>query len=288
MTARAAPARRSGLLLVALVLSHLVVISGQVDGGHGVSLLERVLLGALAPLQQLAGGGVRGVASAWHAYVDLRGVRDENGRLQERVDVLELLLQQKQDRVREAERLRALLELRPLLALDSVAADVVSREGVPWFRSLMLDRGSRAGVRLNAAVLTPRGVVGRVVAVGPEAARVQLLLDRDCSAGVLIERSRVSGVVQGQVGLADRGTADLIMKYVGALADVTPGDIVVTSGLDGIYPKGMLVGSVASVAPGSGLFKDVVVAPAAAFDRIEEVLVVRRPHSDRTLTESVR
>lgn len=284
----AAPARRSGLLLVALVLSHLVVISGQVEAGDGMSLLERVILTTLSPLQRVVGGGVRGVADAWHGYVDLRGVREENRLLHERVDVLELLLQGKQDQVREAERLRALLELVPRLPPDAVAAEVVSREGVPWFRSLMVNRGSRAGIRLNAAALTPQGVVGRVVAVGPAAARIQLLLDRECSVGVLIERSRVSGVVQGQVGLADQGTADLQMKYVSALADVVVGDTVVTSGLDGIYPKGLVLGHVRAVAAPSGLFKEIAVTPSAAFDRIEEVLIVQRQESDRSLVESVR
>jgi rod shape-determining protein MreC len=219
--------------------------------------------------------------------VDLRGVRQENGRLQERVDVLEMLLQENQDRVHEAERLRSLLAMKNSLRLESVAAEVVAREGVPWFRSVMVNQGSRAGVRVNAAVITPEGIVGRVVAVGGQVSRIQLLLDRDCSAGVLVGTTRVAGVVQGQVGFADQGTSELLVKYVGALAQVAVGDPVVTSGLDGIYPKGLLVGRVRSVAIPSGLFKDVLVTPAVAFDRMEEVLILRRSEDDRSLTESV-
>jgi rod shape-determining protein MreC len=286
--ALAAPARRSGFLLLGLVLVHLVIISGQVDGGQGVSLLERVIFCSLSPAQRFVGGGVRGIAHAWRGYVDLRGVRQDNGRLQERVDVLELLLQENQDRVREAERLRALLSMKQKLPLDSVAAEVISREGVPWFRSVMVNQGSRAGVGVNAAVITPQGIVGRVVAVGGQVARIQLLLDRDCSVGVLVGGGRVSGVVQGQVGFADQGTSDLLVKYVGALAQVALGDPVVTSGLDGIYPKDLLVGHVRSVAPPNGLFKDVLVAPAVAFDRMEEVLILRRVAEDRSLAEAVR
>lgn len=286
--ASAAPARRSGFLLLALVFGHLVVISGQVDGGFGVSLLERMILAVFSPAQRFVAGGVRGVAEAWRSYLDLRGLREQNRSLQRRTDALELLLQEKQGRVREAERLRGLLAMKPLLPLDSVAAEVVSREGLPWFRSVMVNQGSRAGVRVNAAVVTPQGVVGRVVAVGFQAARIQLLLDRDCRVGVLVERSRVSGVVEGQVGFADRAGADLLMKYVAALADVLVGDEVVTSGLDGIYPKGLIVGHVRAVAAPSGLFKDVLLAPAADFDRMEDVLVLRRPDQDRSLSESVR
>lgn len=284
----AAPARRSGFLLLGLVLLHLVVISGQVDGGQGVSLLERAILATLSPPQALVDGTLRGVGQAWHGYVDLRGVREENQRLQEKVDVLEQHLQEKQDQVREAERLRVLLGMRAKLPYASVAADVISRQGSPWFRSLMVNRGLRSNVRLNAAVVTPAGVVGRVVAVGPNAARVQILLDRDCSVGALISRSSATGVVSGQVGLGDQGTNDLLMKYVGALADVLVGDEVVTSGLDGIYPKGLIVGHVRSVAARSGLFKDVVVEPSAMFDRIEEVLIVERGDEDRSLTAAVR
>lgn len=286
--ALAAPARRSGFLLLGLVLVHLVIISGQVDGGQGVSLLERVILGALSPAQRVVGGGVRGISQAWRGYVDLRGVRQENGRLQERVDALELQQQEDRDRVGEAERLRALLAMKQSLHVDSVAAEVVAREGVPWFRTVMVNQGSRAGVRVNAAVITPQGIVGRVVAIGAQVARVQLLLDRDCSAGVLVGGARVSGVVQGQVGFADQGTTDLLVKYVGALAPVAVGDPVVTSGLDSIYPKGLLVGHVRSVAMPSGLFKDVLVTPAVAFDRMEEVLILRQAPQDRTLQESVR
>jgi cell shape-determining protein MreC len=120
----AAPARKSGFLLLGLVLLHLVVISGQVDGGHGVSLLERAILATLSPPQALLDGALRGVARAWHGYVDLRGVREENQRLQAQVDVLEQHLQEKQEQVREAERLRVLLGMRAKLAHTSVAADV--------------------------------------------------------------------------------------------------------------------------------------------------------------------
>src|SRR5262245_60599039 len=119
-----APARRSGFLLLGLVLMHLVAISGQIDGSQGVSFLARVIMTAASPAQRLASCGVLGVSEAWNSYVDLRGVREENQRLQEKVDALEQLLHEKQDLVREAERLRGLLEMKPLLAPESVAAEV--------------------------------------------------------------------------------------------------------------------------------------------------------------------
>jgi rod shape-determining protein MreC len=143
-------------------------------------------------------------------------------------------------------------------------------------------------VGLDAPVLSPTGVVGRVIAVGPRAAKVQILLDRDAGVGVLIERTRVTGVVSGQVGFSDAGATDLAMKYVSSLADVAPGDVVVTSGLDRLFPKGLVVGRVRSVLPGSGLFKEILVAPSAQFDRLEEVLVVRRSVQQPSFQASVR
>ena len=125
-------------------------------------------------------------------------------------------------------------------------------------------------------MLSPTGVVGRVFAVGPHAARVQVLLDRDSGAGVFVERSRVAGVVSGQVSNPTAGDTDLLLKYVPDRADVAVGDLVVTSGLDRIYPKGLVVGRVRFVGKGSGLFRDIRVEPSARFESLEEVLVVRR------------
>jgi rod shape-determining protein MreC len=266
--------RRSRILLVALILLHFAAISHQVDGGEGLSLLQRGAFALLSPLQSGMGTAVRGVRELWEGYGFHRETYRENRRLREQVRYLETLLQERSHRAREAERLRELLGLREILPMETVAAAVISRDGVPWFRSLTLNRGSSSGVRLNAPVMSPTGVVGRVIAVGPYAARVQVLLDRDSGAGVLIERSRVSGVVSGRV--AEPGAEELVMRYVPERADVVTGDVVVTSGVDGIFPKGLVVGRVSYVGEGAGLLKDVRVQPSARFDRLEEVLVVLR------------
>jgi rod shape-determining protein MreC len=166
-------------------------------------------------------------------------------------------------------------------------AEVIAREGMPWFRSITINKGREAGVALDAPVLSPTGVVGRVISVGPRAARVQLLQDRDSGAGVLIERSRVKGVVSGQVGFAESSSGDLVMKYVPEAADVVVGDVVVTSGQDRIYRKGLVVGRVHFVSPGS-LFKEVLVEPSARFEKLEEVLVVRGGQEQPLPIEAVR
>ena len=273
--AQAAPARRSRFLLVGLILAHLTAISHQVDGGSGVSLLQRALLGVLTPLQRLVGGTAFTASELWRGWAFHRETYAENRALRERVRTLETELQQRAHRAQEAVRLRELLSLQQAVPLDTVAAQVVGRDGVPWFRSLTLDKGEADGVQLDAAVISATGVVGRVYAVGPHAARVHVLLDRDSGAAALVERSRVSGVVSGQVRAAEQGAEDLALKYVSERSDVVVGDVVVTSGLDRIYPKGLVIGRVRFVGDVTGLFREVRVEPSARFDRLEEVLVLK-------------
>jgi rod shape-determining protein MreC len=286
--ARVYETRRSGFLLAGLVLAHLIVISRQVDGGVHASLLERAAYTIFSPIQRLIAGAVYGVKSGWSGYIGLRGVRQEKERLEERLRATESLLQERQQQAQEAVRLRELLELRQALPLQTIAAEVIARDGVPWFRTILVDKGTADGVDLDDPVIASSGVVGRVIAVGPRAAKVQLLVDRDSGVGARIERSRVTGVIAGQVGSANTGSSDLQLKYVPALAEVVAGDVVVTSGLDGIFPKGLVIGRVRSVAAPSGLFKDVVVAPSARLEKLEEVMVVRRNRAQVVLDRSLR
>jgi rod shape-determining protein MreC len=285
--ARVIETQRSRLLLGALVFAHLIAISRQVDSG-GVSLLERVVFTLLSPVQRAFSGALHGVSGAWGAYVDLRGVHAENTMLRERTRLLETELQKRQQLADEAARLRELLDLQQILPLQTVAAEVTSVDVMPWFRTIVVNKGLDDGVVLNAAVLSPTGVVGRVISVGSREAKVQILLDQNAGVGVLIERTRVTGIVSGQIGLSETCSGDLVMKYVSTLADVVPGDVVVTSGLDRLFHKGLVVGRVRSVLPGSGLFKEILVAPSAQFDRLEEVLVVRGNPREPEFEVSVR
>jgi rod shape-determining protein MreC len=284
---RVVGSRRAPLMLAALVLLHLLAISHQVDGGSGVSLLERGLLAVVSPFQRLAAGAVAAVAGLWSGYVDLHGVRRDNDRLRVELRELRGQLQERSALASQAQRLRVLLELREILPHQTIVAEVIAREGLPWFRTLMLNKGSRHGVKLDAPVIGQSGVLGRVIAVGPEAARVQLLHDRDCGVAVRVERTRATGVVSGQVGRGGTGTAELQMKYVPAQAEIEVGDVVVTSGLDRIYPPGLVVGRVRSVLPRPGLFREVEVTPSARFDEIEEALVLTLEGTEPILDEAV-
>jgi rod shape-determining protein MreC len=293
--------RRSRLLFAGLVLAHLLVISSQVDGGGGgASLLQRWTLTVLSPLQGGLTGAVRGVSSVWSSYVDLRGVRGENQRMAERLRQVEQELQQRRELAEEAGRLREVLGLKQILPAQTMAARVIARDGTPWYRTVTLDKGSADGIPFNAPVLSPGGVVGRVIRLGPHAARVQVLVDPTSGAGARIERSRITGVVSGVAQRDKEGEGekprrereapcgDLVMKYVPMLSDVVVPDVVVTSGLDRIYPPGLLLGRVCQVRTGPGLFKEIVVASSARFDSLEEVLVVTSSLPDDSTPQSVQ
>jgi rod shape-determining protein MreC len=286
--ARVLETRRSRFLLAGLVLAHLVAISRQVERGGGTSLLGQTVFAVLSPFQRMVGAGLGAAAATWSGYVDLRHVYRENQDLRGRVAALEMEMQRQQDRLREADRLREIADVKPALPFDTLLGQVIATDGVPWYRTVTLNRGTADGVALNAPVISTTGVVGRVVAVGPRAAKVQLLLDHESGLGVRIERSRITAVVSGQAGFADHVGNLLAMKFVPVLADVAVGDVVVTSGLDRMFPKGLMVGRVQSVKTTAGLFKDILVAPSAHFERLEELLVVRSQPEDQLLTQEVR
>ena len=141
----------------------------------------------------------------------------------------------------------------------------------PDFRTVTIDKGSLQKLKADMAVIAPAGVVGRVVVTSPGAAKVQLLIDRNAAAGALDERSRAQGVVVGT------GDSLLRMDYVSEVADIVIGDSIVTSGIDGIYPKGFVIGRVEVVDKSGGAYKQVLVRPAVDFTSLEDVLVVLTP-----------
>jgi rod shape-determining protein MreC len=213
----------------------------------------------LAPVSVTVDAAERGVSVYW-----------ENQKLRKRLAELRLEVDALRSMRDENIRLTRLLDLRTLQPKDFIAARVVGRSLDRLGGSLTLDRGALDGIEPDAAVVTPDGLVGRVERLSPHGARVLTLLHRDCSVAVRLERSRVQGVVQWQYG--DLPTLELL--YVPFQEDVKPGDLVVTSGLGGLFPAGVRVGTVARVGMAeNGLMKSISVRPAVRFDRLEEVLV---------------
>jgi rod shape-determining protein MreC len=266
---------RAGSLFVAVLLGHIILISAQVNSRRGVPLLETATFGVFAEVQRAISTGVSGLRRGWGGYVGLRNVKDENESLKRQLADAQIELQRQRAMADRSRGFQRLLELRDQSKLTTVAAEIIAGGATPDFRTITIDKGSRDGVRRDMAVIAPDGVVGRVVVPSGRAAKVQLLIDRNAAAGVIVERSRAQGLVIG--GGDDR----LQMEYVSEAADIVVGDVVMTSGIDGIYPKGFLIGHVETVEKNGPAYKRIVVKPAVDFRALEEVLVVLSPSPGR-------
>ena len=271
--------QRPGVLLGAALLLHVVLISAQVTTASGLPMLQVVTFGSFSEIQRGTMAVVGGVRNLWSGYLDLRHVHGENLVLKKEMQTLQVRLQEERAEAQRTDRLRQLLELRERAHLDTTAAEVIAAAASPDFRTVTIDKGTSEGLKTDMAVISPAGVVGRVILPSGRAAKVQLLIDRNAAAGALIERTRVQGVVEGF------GDGSLRMEYVPGTADVKPGDLVVTSGIDGIYPRGFVIGTIEQVERGSGGYHLITVRPAVDFTRLEEVLVVRTPPASREVPE---
>ena len=265
--------RRTGVLLIAISMGHLVLISLQVPSKAGVPVFQSVTFGAFARVQGTTASTLYGIRHFWGSYVWLRGARSENETLKRELADLQVRLQEQRALAARSERLQHLLDLRSSTNLPTIAADVIAGNPNPGMLTITIGRGAADGVEKDMAVIAPAGIIGRIVGrPAAHAARVQLLIDRNAAAGAFTERTHAGGMVAG----ADRDPP-LIMDLVANMADVKPGDVVVASGVDGIYPKGFVIGRVETSERGSGLYRNVTVRPAVDFSSLEEVLVVLVP-----------
>jgi rod shape-determining protein MreC len=186
---------------------------------------------------------------------------------------LEVRLQEQRTLALRATRLQELMDLTSSTELPTIAADVIAGNPNPGMRTVTIGRGTADGVQADMAVIAPGGLVGRVIGTpAAHAARVQLLIDRYAAAGAVTERARAGGMVVG----VDKDPP-LMMDLVSNLADVKPGDAVVASGVDGIYPKGFRIGTVETSERGVQLYRMIRIRPAVDFSSLEEVLVVLVP-----------
>lgn len=211
--------------------------------------------------------------SVWSGYVGLVNVSEDNKKLRAQISELDGERALLEEFKRENERLRALLDLNSVSQLRGVAANVIGDEPSGWGQGVIVNKGSLLGIRVGMAVVHPRGVVGQVVAVSPNYSHVLMITDHSSGVDVMTQDSRVRGVVEGV------GADHCELRYVSKQTPVRVGDTVVTSGMDGVFPKGLIVGSVSKVAVETGtLLQNVEVKVSVDLDRLEEVLVVTGEH----------
>jgi rod shape-determining protein MreC len=263
--------RRRMVTFLALFLFVVVLLTTQsrTSDQRAIGPLGTLVLTVLLPVQAGMVRVAESGESLWRQFTEIGDLRVENVRLQAQVDTLSREVAALREQAAAAARLEGLLELRDAVAYRSVPARVITRDPSRWFNTLTVDRGGRDGVTRNSPVVTPAGVVGRVIEVTATASRVLLIADSRSALGIVLQDSRAAGVVEG------RGSERLHLKYLSRTAVVKPQDRVVTSGLGGIFPRGLVVGRVVSVTREEGaLLQEAEVEPAAALDRLEEVLIL--------------
>ncbi len=265
--------RRRYLIPIVLAVSILLIftlISASIRDPHPLKPMESLVVRATAPVFNAFHETVALGGRVWRGYIYLVGVQAENERLRQKL--AESLSKEAlhQETVLEKERLRQLLELKNQAALPVTGARVIGFDFSIWFKCAFLDKGTEDGIRWGMPVLNAAGVVGRVVEVYPKYAKVLLLIDRTFAADAMVQRNRLRGILNGV------GANRCFLRYVHKNQDVQVGDVVLASGLGGIFPRGMVLGTVTAVDKKvPGLFQEVEVEPAADFTRLEEVLVVQ-------------
>jgi rod shape-determining protein MreC len=260
--------RRYVLLLTVLLVS-LFLLTVQTRGGGPTRAADLVAL-IVTPAQSLLASAHRGALGAWHTFTDWKAVRTENLALRADNERLRVQSLQVRETDQENHRLRRLLALRDRMPLTTLTGEIIGREGGGWARSLTVNRGRADGITQQMPVIVPEGLVGRVAQVRSGASVVQLLNDPTSTVGAVVQRTRTPGLVEGEPG---GGVRFKFMARDGA--GVTAGDLIVTSGLGTLFPKGIPVGRVKAIEDkGSALFHFAVVAPMVDFARLDEVLLL--------------
>jgi len=258
---------RNAAVLAAALAAQLLLLGYQIRAERDVRLLRLWGVAAITPVARALHSSHALLSHVWNRYVALYGARNESERLRAELDRLKLENQSLRSAIQTADRLRFLAAYQHTLASQTLVASVIGTGANPNSRVVFIDKGSGAGVKPGMAVITPDGIVGKVQAVFPGASLVLLISDPYSAAGVILEKSRAHGVLKGT------GLNEARIEYVPNEEPVPAHETVYTSGEDRIYPKGLLVGTVASSQSGRD-FQDIVVRPGARLNRLEEVLVV--------------
>ncbi len=255
------------IILLLLNLTVLTVTSKwamSAPGGIG-----KVFVPVVAPFQKALIHSIRSVKTIWKDYFFLVSVSKENQELTKLLNHAN----ERNNLLRETElfnsRLREYFKFREKTKHSVIAAEVISKDSSVWFKTIIIDKGTGHGVKKGLPVVVPEGIAGQIIDVAPGYSKVLLIIDRNSAVDAMVQRTRARGIIKGE------SDGDCYFKYALRKLQIVDGDIIVSSGLDGVYPKGLRLGKVSSVLKkDSGIFQDVKVEPFVDFERLEEVLIV--------------
>ncbi|ABQ27033.1 rod shape-determining protein MreC [Geotalea uraniireducens] len=253
----------------------LIFYSFNLKNKEHANPFERTVMNVMAPILRIGAAGNGFVSVVWSDYLDLVNVRKENKELRQSIKILNTRQMENREALIANERLKRLLELKTSLQTPALAASVIGEDGSPWFKTLVIDRGEADGLSEGMPVVAVDGVVGRLIKVAANSSRVLLLTDHASAVAAVVQRSRARGVVKGTGG--GRCSLEFALRD----EDVKVGDVVISSGIGGVFPKGLNVGEVTMVKKGTyGIFQTVEVRPTVNIARLEEVLVLLQQKHD--------
>lgn len=273
----------SFFVLVAVLLGQLLLLSFQITRNQNVRLIQVWAVSAYDPFDRSMRGIADGVGRVWRTYADVVRAQKENQQLRQQVAAEQNTVRQLTEAASENQRLRSILDFKNRQSFQTLAAEVIGASPGPGSNAVFIDKGAADGLTSDLAVIAPEGVVGKIISVYSRTSQVLLISDPASGVGTLLEKTRVEGVLKG----SNQNLCQL--DYVMNDEQVQAGDSVLTSGMDQIYPKGLAVGTVVQVGQGA-MYKKILVRPAVALDRLEDVLVVLRSGStqQQALNSSTR
>lgn len=279
-------------ILTAVLFVQLLGLAYQVKrpSERGPIRLVRVwAVSAITPFEKAFVYSVDWTTNTFQDYVYLRNVRKQNEQLRDEIQRLRLEQVRLVQDANQARRLQALLAFKETYISETMAAQVISSTGSEFTRGIYIDKGARDGLKRDMPVITADGIVGKVYSVFPSSSLVLEINDPSSGAGVILEKSRLQGILKGD----QRGTGETFIANILSDEKLEAGDVVVTSGGDRVFPKGLPVGTVDRIRPGSDAFLNVRVRPAARLDRLEEVLVITKivektPDANEALSGPIR
>lgn len=258
--------------LIVLLVVNILILSLSSRRPYPAYGPGRIAISFVAPFQKMIVGISRFFKDIWDHYFFLAFVVDENNRLRNELWKARAQQHQYRETMLTNERLRRLLELQQSMQQPLIAAQVIGKDPSPWFRTIMIDKGADDGVLKGRPVINPEGIVGLVVEATAHYAKVMLITDPNSAVDAIVQDIRARGIIKG-------GTAGTCsFNYVLRKHNVVVGDLVISSGMDGVFPKGLPVGQVTTIVKReAGIFQDVTIAPHVDFERLEEVMVVPLP-----------
>lgn len=240
-----------------------------------LSMLDELLLDSASIAQRGITSSYQAAQDVWFGYIYLIGLREENRLLRDETSELRGRINALNEAGQENQRLRDLLSFKEITGYGTTTARVIGVSPLSSFKTIVIDKGNIDGIRKGMAVVSNDGVIGKILSSSTNTSKVLLITDRNSDVDAIIQRSRDSGIAEG----GDSGLIQL--KYLSKNADAVVGDIVVTSGIGGVFKKGCIIGAISRVDKKAGLmFQYVEIEPSVNFSKLEEVLVIKDSHEE--------